>query len=192
MQINFNGDFRMNRLASALVVGSSLVTAAAARGEIVELQYRPVPGVSLQYGSMGYTPDDGEYTPLTGFDVVSSRAYFKFTPDDGIDMSTFVAAMAVPVAADEQFYYIDGASMTQTSPGVWEGSIAANNLYNGTILASRFAVDCYAVDPTTGKPVFIGGTFSDDSGFFFSVEIPEPLGATFFAVGGLMMRRRRG
>lgn len=172
-------------LAAAGCVGS--VSAA----ETVTAVFRPAPGYSLNYGSFGYTDEAGEYHILTDQEIISTHILLDFTPAPGLDPLSFVAAMVVPTDSLNQFLLVEGSDLTVLPNGDWHYEATTND-YNGIIRSGRFSVDCYAVDPATGDPVSISGTFSDPSGFFFTVALtPEPTSLAALGAASLLTRRRR-
>lgn len=182
----------MKNLIKLAAVAAMSTSAATASAELAEVQYKPFPGISARYFVFGYTPDGGDFVDLTGYEIVSSRAHINFTPDPGTNAKNMVAQMVVPVLdAQSEFYEVLGSDLIETTPGVWQFDIPANDLYDGIIRTGSFTVDCYGQDPITGDPTSIAGTFSDDSGFFFTVNVPEPMSGAMAAVGMMLLRRRR-
>lgn len=168
-----------------------LAGASVSNAEVVTAEF-PIPmvGIALNYGSFGYTPEGGDYTVLTDAEIISSRVTFKFTPNQGVDPSALVVAMAVPVTgAVSEYFAFDGSDLVQTSPGVYEYSLITND-HNGIIRGGRFGIETYGLDPD-GNPVGLPGVVSDDSGFYFTVVVPEPTTLTAVAGASLLMTRRR-
>lgn len=182
--------FRLTRTLLVLMIG--LLGSRALAANTVEVQYHPVPGYSLNYGMMGYTDEDGNFLSLEGQPIVSARAHFEFTPDQGTDASTFVAGMVVPVTgATSEFFLVEGTQFTQSSPGLFTFDLPSTTDFNGIVRGGRFSVDCYAVDPDTGDPIAISGDLSSNSGFFFTVAVPEPASAAGLGILFVLARRKR-
>lgn len=175
-------------IALALVATAFTFNQARA-AETVTAAFHPVPGVSLNYGSFGYTDDEGNYQILTDQQIVSTRILIDFTPAPGLDPLSFIAAMVVPTDSVNQFLVVEGTDLTVLPNGVWHYEATTND-FNGIIRSGRFSVDCYAVDPATGDPLSISGDFSDESGFFFTVVVPEPTTLSCFALTPLLSRKR--
>jgi hypothetical protein len=180
----------MNRFALCLSA-ATLAIAGAAHAENVTATF-PIPmvGIALNYGSFGYTPDGGEYTVLTGAEIISSEVSFEFTPETGVDVSDLLVAMVVPVeGAVSEYFAFTGDELTETSPGKYSYKLTTND-HNGIIRPGRFSIETYGLDDE-GNPVSLPGVVSGDSAFVFTVAVPEPASLSALAGGALLVGRRR-
>lgn len=180
----------MNRFALAFAA-ATLAAAGAAHAETVTATF-PIPmvGIELNYGSFGYTPDGGEYTVLTGAEIISSSVSFEFTPADGVDMSDVHIAMVVPVeGAVSEYFSFGGEDLKQNEPGKYSFSLTTND-HNGIIRPGRFSIETYGLDDE-GNPISLPGEVTEGSAFVYTVVVPEPTTLSALAAGSLLLSRRR-
>ena len=171
-------------LAGALVAFSGTASAA----DTIEVSYLvPFVGISLDYRGIGYTGPDGSFVSLTGEQILSARVEVDFTPEPGVDWSTFHMTMVVPVTgAQSQFFGVDGSQLIETTPGTYHYELTSND-FNGTIVDGRFSVESYGLD-ADGNPIALAGTLSDTTGFYYTVTlptapVPEPASAWLLVAG---------
>jgi hypothetical protein len=177
-------------LAIALFAAVSTGSAANAADTVVA-KFLPRIGASLQYGSFGYTNDEGEYEVLTDHQIIKTRIVIDFIPGPGVDPLAFFAGMVVPTDGPSQFLTVEGSKLTAAGDGSYHYEASSDD-YNGTIYAGRFSIDCYGIDVTTGEPTSLSGSsFGPESGFFFTVAVPEPTTLSTLAGGSLLLARRR-
>lgn len=165
--------------------------AASSQAELVTAEF-PLPrvGIALNYGSFGYTPEGGDYTILTGAEIVSSKVVFDWTPAAGVDPTNLVVAMTVPVEnAVSEYFAFTGEDLVETTPGTFRYEFVTND-HNGVIRGGRFGIETYGLDPE-GNPITLPGVVNDGSGYYFTVLVPEPATLSALAGGAMLLSRRR-
>lgn len=195
--------------AGAFLVSSAAAASAAFAADTVIAPYEidnPQAGpIALNYFQFGYTnPGSGEFEPLTGNRIVSSRVTVNFRPglvDNGsgqmvpFDVNHLELSMVVPVILDDQngteLFHVLGSDLVQTAPGTWTYELVTD-AFNGEIRGGRFSLDIEAFDQQ-GDPVPLAGEFFGGSGFFYTVAVPEPAAGLVAlpAIAALVGRRRR-
>jgi len=190
----------LKRLVGATVAITALSFGANASAETVDLFYhvRDI-GISYDYRGMGYAGPDGEYTSLTGANIISSSVILDFTTAPDVDITNLHMQMVVPVLnATSEFFAVLGPDLTQVSPGHYTFSLTTD-AYNGEIRDGRFSIESFVLD-AQGSPTSIDATVTASTGFYYTVElptspVPEPASALLL-LGGLavvpaLARRRR-
>lgn len=179
-------------LASVVALGA---LTSAAKAELVTKFYQtPFPGVSLTYGAVIYEFDEENFLDLTGYNLVNTRTQIEFLPEPGQDFSSLHVEFLVPVIPNDPdasvFLQILGTDLTETSPGLWTYTAETEEL-NGIIRSGRFSLTMFGLDQDE-NPIWIPGAFTDTSGFYLTVAIPEPsTTALLLPALGLLARRRR-
>lgn len=175
-------------LAAALLLGivSPWAALSSARAENVEAYYAVNrTGISLLFGSFGYTPPGGSYTPLIGNQIVSASLTIDYRPAEGEDINNLRISMAVPTDGASQFFGVEGSQFTQTTPGLFHFDLTTS-LFNGTVLPGAFGLDTYSL--VDGGPTGTAGEYAEGSGFRYTVAlaaVPEPATwALLLAAGG--------
>lgn len=166
-------------------------TGAANAADTVIARFTPALDASLNYGSFGYTDELGEYHVLTDNRIVSTHVVVDFTPGPGVKTDHLFVGMVVPTDSPNQFIAVEGSALTHVGDGNYHYELTTDD-YNGIIRSGRFSVDSYGVDPITGEPAsLMGSSFGPDTGFYFTVLLPEPATLSALAGASMFLRRRR-
>ena len=180
----------LRRLAGATLALCALGVAGSAYAvETIESFYklRRI-GVSGSYGTMGFTDAEGSFVSLVGEQIVSTRVVIDFTPEAGVDWTTMVVRMQVPVAgAESQLFEVFGTDLVETTPGTYHYE-HTSTLNNGTIFDSRWGIESFGLT-ADGGAVTLPGTVGATTGFYITATVPvsavpEPASA-WLLLGGL-------
>lgn len=180
---------------AALALGALAAGSQAQATETITRSYlMPFIGITLDYFAFGVSDADGNFVSLAGQQILSSRVEIDFTPEPGVDVSSLVMWMAVPVqGVASQYFGIEGSQLVQTTPGTWHYELTTD-AYNGILYNGRFSVQSYGLN-SLGDPVQLPGTVTATTGFHFTVGSPVPEAGTWalMAVGlpALLLVRRR-
>lgn len=181
---------------AALVIGALLGVGQASATDTIERSYLiPRIGITYDYFAFGINDPDGNFINLAGQQILSSRVEIEFTPDPGVDISTLVMWMAVPVqGVASQYFGIEGSQLVETTPGTWRYALTTD-AYNGIIYSGRFSVQAYGLN-SLGDPITLPGIVGENTGFHFTVGSPVPEAGTWALMAAgvpalLLVRRRR-
>lgn len=180
---------------AALALGALLTVGQAGATDTITRSYlMPRIGITYDYFAFGISDPDGNFVSLAGQQILSSRVEIDFTPEPGVDVSSLVMWMAVPVqGVASQYFGIEGSQLVQTTPGTWHYELTTD-AYNGIIYNGRFSVQSYGLN-SLGDPISLPGLVSATTGFHFTVGSPVPEAGTWalMAIGlpALLLVRRR-
>ena len=199
----------LTKIVRAMTVSIGALTATFAPAAVTptvvapyEIDNPQAGPVSINYFQFGYTNSNGDFGPLTGNRIVSSRVTINFRPglvDNGngqmvpFNVNHLEVSMVVPVLLDDpngsELFEVLGADMVQTSPGNYAHELVTD-AFNGEIRSGRFSLDIEAFD-AQGEPVPLAGEFFGGSGFYYTVAVPEPgFMVVLPALAMLAVRRR--
>jgi len=193
----------LKRLAGAALAVCALGFASSAfAADTIESFYkiRRI-GVAASYGTMGFTDADGNFVSLVGQQIVSTRVVIDFTPAPGVDWTTLVATLQLPVeGAQSQLFQVFGSDLVETTPGTYHFELTSK-LNNGTIFDSRWGIETYGLT-ADGGAMALPGTLGATTGYYVtatlpSSPVPEPATAWLLLAGlglvpALARRARQG
>jgi hypothetical protein len=192
-------------IAAALsVVASSTVANAAVVTVPFSIDCEPAVQAEQKYGEFGRFEGDAFHS-FVGARIVESRltVHFQLDPIPPIHNGVVTAfdpallrlQILVPVIADagaetDTLFRFDGSDLVPNAHGEWDAEITTDD-FNGLIRAGRFSLNVLAMDEN-GEVVPLSGAFVNGSGFYFTVNTPEPATAGVAAsVLSLLGRHKR-